>query len=349
MACVGASPILGIQKLNPRTQQTPTPPRQAVPLCFVGTVERLEAVVALLCSEMAAAFRQQGLAVPPWRSEAATLSKWAPPQLAALAAKIAGVRRAAAANVSSGHAAHHLPVAAQVASGAGVVTNVAPCAGVPEYRIPAHLLPLPASDAPAAATALAAEPVLDAAPPPLPAPLRAAAAPLAAAGAPLRFTRKASAEWKAGAAKSGKKVKSLLAAALRESCAAARRSGGGSSDSESDLSVGSASPPTSMITSSYSPSPAAVGATATATAAASAPRLQCRQAEGPSAAAATAAAAAAPATATPSSLPAIRTIQNEAGCGRITTVRWGAFQQQLPSPAGAASAACTAAAPHRRQ
>jgi hypothetical protein len=72
----------------------PTPP-QAVPLCFVGTTGRLDAVVSFICDEMAAAFRQQGLAVPPWRTRTAMLSKWAPQQLWALAAKIAGVRRAA--------------------------------------------------------------------------------------------------------------------------------------------------------------------------------------------------------------------------------------------------------------
>jgi hypothetical protein len=66
-----------------------------VPLCYVGTVGRLDAVVTFICEEMAAAFKQQGLPVPPWRSRAAMLSKWAPQQLSALAAKIAGVRRAA--------------------------------------------------------------------------------------------------------------------------------------------------------------------------------------------------------------------------------------------------------------
>jgi hypothetical protein len=67
-----------------------------VPQCFVGTAARLEAAVGLLCDEMAAAFKSQGLTVPPWRSKVAMLSKWAPRQLAALAAKIEAVRSGAA-------------------------------------------------------------------------------------------------------------------------------------------------------------------------------------------------------------------------------------------------------------
>jgi hypothetical protein len=56
-------------------------------------VANLESIVKLLCEQMVAAFKIQGLPVPPWRTRQALLSKWSPTQLAELAAKIANVRR----------------------------------------------------------------------------------------------------------------------------------------------------------------------------------------------------------------------------------------------------------------
>lgn len=67
---------------------------QSVPECFVGTAAALEAAVGVICGEMEAAFKQQGLPVPPWRRRQATMSKWAPQQLAALSKKISALRRA---------------------------------------------------------------------------------------------------------------------------------------------------------------------------------------------------------------------------------------------------------------
>ncbi|BDA42380.1 hypothetical protein COCOBI_03-2670 [Coccomyxa sp. Obi] len=49
-----------------------------VPACFVGTEERLVALVELLCSEMSAAFRGTGTTLPPWRQAPSMLSKWRP-------------------------------------------------------------------------------------------------------------------------------------------------------------------------------------------------------------------------------------------------------------------------------
>lgn len=69
---------------------------QSVPPCFVGPVANLEGVVKLICEQMMVTFKLQGLPVPPWRTRAALLSKWSPPQLAELAAKISGLRRIAA-------------------------------------------------------------------------------------------------------------------------------------------------------------------------------------------------------------------------------------------------------------
>jgi hypothetical protein len=70
---------------------------QSVPPCFAGPVSNLEAVVKLMCEQMTVTFKLQGLPVPPWRTRTALLSKWSPAQLAELAAKIASLRRLAAA------------------------------------------------------------------------------------------------------------------------------------------------------------------------------------------------------------------------------------------------------------
>lgn len=47
----------------------------------------------LLSEQMVISYKQQGLPVPPWRTRQALLSKWSPPALAELAAKIRNVRR----------------------------------------------------------------------------------------------------------------------------------------------------------------------------------------------------------------------------------------------------------------
>lgn len=57
---------------------------QAAPLHFVGSFCKLEQAVALLSAEMAKAFKRAGRALPPWRTQQAMLSKWAPGQLAQL-------------------------------------------------------------------------------------------------------------------------------------------------------------------------------------------------------------------------------------------------------------------------
>lgn len=70
---------------------------QSVPPCFVGPVANLEAVVKLMAEQIYSNFKLQGLPVPPWRTRTALLSKWSPAQLSDLAAKIASLRRLAAA------------------------------------------------------------------------------------------------------------------------------------------------------------------------------------------------------------------------------------------------------------
>lgn len=63
-------------------QPTPTYDRclKAVPLEFVGTPLRLQALVETLCAEMAEAFVSQQLTLPPWRKLNSMLSKWFDPE-----------------------------------------------------------------------------------------------------------------------------------------------------------------------------------------------------------------------------------------------------------------------------
>ncbi|GIL42151.1 hypothetical protein Vafri_209 [Volvox africanus] len=49
-----------------------------IPDVFVGSSCRLVPVVQLLCALMADSFRREGLTLPPWRRDAAMLSKWLP-------------------------------------------------------------------------------------------------------------------------------------------------------------------------------------------------------------------------------------------------------------------------------
>jgi hypothetical protein len=340
---------------------------EAVPACFVGTVSRLEAVATLLCEAMAAAFKQQGLPVPPWRSRQATLSKWAPQQLTALADKIAHVRRvslpgpaapgAAAAAYTQVHGHAHAQLRSDERPAAQAMEHAAACSapglfgacysgglGLLYYypsSTTAPALPVVADCRVAAdaavtlgtlePTAPAAAPLLPPQPPPQqpqlqqpqqlvqpqqpPLPPRVAssgalaqvAAAVAAAfggGGPagggsgglghsnsvLKFTRKASAEWKERRP-TGKKVKSLLAAALRKSGSRGNLLGGAAAAAAA--AAGGA--------------PAAAGAPGGASSSGGA-----RNGPGPMPRA------------------AIRTVANEPGCGRITTVRWGALLEVPP-------------------
>ena len=49
-----------------------------LPRVFIGTEERVGALVELLCSEIGAAFKLAGATLPPWRASPAMLSKWRP-------------------------------------------------------------------------------------------------------------------------------------------------------------------------------------------------------------------------------------------------------------------------------
>ncbi|KIZ07492.1 hypothetical protein MNEG_0460 [Monoraphidium neglectum] len=252
---------------------------EAVPACFVGTVSRLEAVATLLCEAMAAAFKQQGLPVPPWRSRQATLSKWAPQQLTALADKIAHVRRVS------------LPGPA--APGAAAAAYTQPPPQQPQLQQPQQLVqpqqpPLPPRVASSGALAQVAAAVAAAFGGGGPA--GGGSGGLGHSNSVLKFTRKASAEWKERRP-TGKKVKSLLAAALRKSGSRGNLLGGAAAAAAA--AAGGA--------------PAAAGAPGGASSSGGA-----RNGPGPMPRA------------------AIRTVANEPGCGRITTVRWGALLEVPP-------------------
>ena len=49
-----------------------------VPEVFVGSVQCLAPLVALVCTEMALAFKEGGAACPPWRQPKSIISKWLP-------------------------------------------------------------------------------------------------------------------------------------------------------------------------------------------------------------------------------------------------------------------------------
>jgi hypothetical protein len=87
-AAAGAQPT---PRHNPPAAHAP----QAIPPTFVGPMQRLKDLVALVSDEMVGAFRQQNRALPPWRTRQAMLSKWSPAELAALAAQLAAMGRAA--------------------------------------------------------------------------------------------------------------------------------------------------------------------------------------------------------------------------------------------------------------
>lgn len=61
---------------------------EAIPQVFVGTLSKLEAAVKVICREMTRAFQEMGLSLPPWRTLSATMSKWSPAQLKQLAQKL---------------------------------------------------------------------------------------------------------------------------------------------------------------------------------------------------------------------------------------------------------------------
>jgi len=45
---------------------------------FIGTEDKLRKVIHMMCEEMAAAFKEQEIGLPPWRQPASMLSKWCP-------------------------------------------------------------------------------------------------------------------------------------------------------------------------------------------------------------------------------------------------------------------------------
>lgn len=262
---------------------------QSVPPCFVGPVANLEAVVKLLSEQMTATFKQQALPVPPWRTHAALMSKWSPSQLAELAAKVAAMQRLSsdagtaatrAAMVpcqshdtlcnddrpAAAHASHAAVGSAPLAAGGGHLLHAQPqsggCTKVTAVWPVAMPQPARAGDTDTARTpvqlnqgglGLAAAPQASAA---------AQAALLSSAvandnGTPLKFTRKASAEWKHQ--RSNRKIKGLLAAALKKSPKTSSRSNLGFSGGPAVLDEEHASAAAAAVTATGAAATADVG------------------------------------------------------------------------------------------
>jgi uncharacterized protein (TIGR01615 family) len=50
----------------------------ALPPVFIGTLSKVQPLVELLCAEMALAFKEAGIVMPPWRSLRSMMTKWMP-------------------------------------------------------------------------------------------------------------------------------------------------------------------------------------------------------------------------------------------------------------------------------
>lgn len=51
---------------------------EALPPVFIGTLSTVQPLVELLCAEMALAFKEAGIVMPPWRSLRSMMTKWMP-------------------------------------------------------------------------------------------------------------------------------------------------------------------------------------------------------------------------------------------------------------------------------
>lgn len=83
---------------------------EAVPVVFVGSLSRVQPLVAALCSEMALAFKEAGSVMPPWRTTRSMMTKWMPRKsldlpLGASAGGPVSTHHAAAVNPAGGPAA----------------------------------------------------------------------------------------------------------------------------------------------------------------------------------------------------------------------------------------------------
>ncbi|KAG2441480.1 hypothetical protein HXX76_003102 [Chlamydomonas incerta] len=112
------------------------------PDVFVGGSCRLVPLVQLLCALMADSFERQGLALPPWRKEAAMLSKWLP--AANRTRDVPVVVRAHSATAVELPAAHS-PFTHSVASAAAAAAYSRGAAAVVAAAQPIHVSALPAS------------------------------------------------------------------------------------------------------------------------------------------------------------------------------------------------------------
>lgn len=103
---------------------------EALPPVFIGTLRTVQPLVELLCAEMALAFKEAGIVMPPWRSLRSMMTKWMPRRsldlplpAAAPAARTAGPAAPPGATASHAHAS---TIAGLGQSAAGMASTAAP-------------------------------------------------------------------------------------------------------------------------------------------------------------------------------------------------------------------------------
>lgn len=125
---------------------------KVLPVCFVGTLGRLESVVSIMADEMLTCFKQQDRSIPPWRTQQALMSKWCPDQLRKLQAQLAAsaqasppplpgpIAQAASAPPSAGPHGTAAPHGLRVSTD-GVLLHGAPAAAKSVPAAPVALAP----------------------------------------------------------------------------------------------------------------------------------------------------------------------------------------------------------------
>lgn len=78
---------------------------EALPHVFIGTLSTVQPLVELLCAEMALAFKEAGIVMPPWRSLRSMMTKWMPRRSLDLPLPAAAPRTTVAVHASATSAA----------------------------------------------------------------------------------------------------------------------------------------------------------------------------------------------------------------------------------------------------
>lgn len=78
-----------------------------VPVVFIGTLSSVQPLVAVLCAEMAMAFKEAGSVMPPWRSLRSMMTKWMPRKSLDLALPACGAAAVPTTHMAAVPAARH--------------------------------------------------------------------------------------------------------------------------------------------------------------------------------------------------------------------------------------------------